>query len=54
MLDSLLVSLLLLGGIGSSGDLPFWAQTNTSGLMPEGSGGLVCAQVATGLSLIHI
>ncbi len=48
MLDSLLVSLLLLGGIGSSGDLPFWAQTNTSGVMPEGSGGLVCAQVATG------
>ena len=46
--DTLLVTLLLLGGIGSSGDLPFWAQTNTGGMMPASSGGLVVAKAETG------
>ena len=47
-LDSLLVSLMLLGGIGSSGELPFWAQANTGGVMPSTNGGLVLAKAETG------
>ena len=46
-LDSLLVSVLLLGGVGSSGDLPFWSQANTGGLMPSASGGMVVAKAET-------
>lgn len=45
MLDSLLVSVLLLGGVSSSGLQPYWASTNRYGLMPEGDGVLGLASV---------
>ncbi|MBO4571328.1 MAG: hypothetical protein J5699_05330 [Bacteroidales bacterium] len=38
MLDSLLVSLMLLGAVSSSGELPFWAGANSYGIMPQYNG----------------
>lgn len=40
MLDSLIVSLILLGAGSTSGELPFWATANNFGLMPQYNGGL--------------
>lgn len=41
------LSLLLLGALSTGNQLPFWATTNQSGLMPEGSGGLALLQAGT-------
>ncbi|MBQ9475394.1 MAG: hypothetical protein IJU69_03970, partial [Bacteroidales bacterium] len=38
MLDSLIVTLMLLGAASSSGELPFWAVSNSYGTMPQYSG----------------
>ena len=35
MLDSLLIAVMLLGNFSSSGEMPFWSQANTGGLMPS-------------------
>lgn len=40
MLDSLIVSLMLLGAASGSGELPFWAVSNNYGLMPQYNGGV--------------
>ena len=48
MLDSLLLSLWMIAAAGNSGNLPFWAQANTGGMMPATSGGVTCAAVETG------
>ncbi len=40
MLDSLLVTLMLLGAASSSGELPFWAVSNVNGAMPQFNGTL--------------
>ena len=50
MLDSLLISVWLLGSISSSGEMPFWAQANQGGVMPATAAGFpvasgVCFQV---------
>lgn len=42
MLDSLLVTLMLLGAASSSGELPFWAVSNSNGVMPQYNGGVAC------------
>ena len=42
MLDSLLVTLMLLGAVSSSGELPFWAVSNSNGVMPQYNGGVAC------------
>lgn len=34
---------MLLGAIGTGGNMPFWATSNQFGLMPESSGGLITA-----------
>lgn len=38
MIDSVLVSLMLLGNVSTSGVQPFWAVTDRYGLMPQGDG----------------
>lgn len=47
MLDSLIVSLMLLGAASGTGELPFWAVTNNYGLMPQHSGGLALIDAHT-------
>ena len=46
-MNDIVTSILLMGAMSSSGDLPFWAVSNNFGLMPQGSGGLAIVQ-ATG------
>lgn len=36
---------MLLGALGTGGDMPYWATTNQYGIMPESSGGLMTAYV---------
>ena len=43
-MNDFFVSLLLLGTLSSSGNLPFWATTGQYGLMPESSGSLAWVQ----------
>ena len=43
-MNDFFVSLLLLGALSSSGNLPYWATAGQYGLMPETSGSLACVQ----------
>ena len=46
-MNDFFVSLLLLGALSSSGNLPFWATAGQYGLMPEASGSLAWVQAGT-------
>lgn len=39
-MNDFVFSLMLLGALSSSGSLPFWAVSNTAGIMPDRNGGL--------------
>lgn len=43
-MNDIVTSILLMGAMSSTGDLPFWAVSNNFGLMPQGSGGLAIVQ----------
>ena len=45
-MNDIVVSLMLLGALGSDGQMPFWANTNRFGTMPDSSGGVAIAGVA--------
>lgn len=44
ILADIISSVMLLGALGTDGNMPFWATANSYGLMPESSGALVVAQ----------
>ena len=46
-MNDFFVSLLLLGALSSSGNLPYWATAGQYGLMPESSGSLAWVQAGT-------
>lgn len=52
MVDSLIVSLMLLGAASSSGELPFWSVANTAGTMPQYNGAMsaIDAYAGSGIS----
>ena len=46
-MNDFIITLLLMGAMSSSGNMPFWATANRFGVMPEWNGGLAWAGAST-------